>query len=61
MATIQEIVRDNKDRFALRYMQSEYGWPPHPTTISRLQKRGYLDETGQLTPAGESFLQSENV
>jgi hypothetical protein len=60
MATIEELLQDIKDRFTLRYMQSDYGWPPHPINIIPLQKRGYLDEMGQLTPAGESFLQSEN-
>jgi hypothetical protein len=59
MATTEELLQDNKDRFALRYMQSEYNWPPNPTCIMRLQKRGFLNEVGQLTPKGELFLRSE--
>jgi hypothetical protein len=59
MATMEQILRDNKDRFDLRYSQSD-NWPPYPTVILRLQGRGYLDSLEQLTAKGKALLQSEN-
>ncbi len=56
---MEQIIQNIKDRFALRYILSEVGWPAHPTVIMRLQARGYLDSSEQLTPKGSALLQSE--
>jgi hypothetical protein len=55
--TISELLGDFSDRSALRYLQGHGSWGINPKHISRLQKRGYLDENERLTAEGRVFME----
>jgi hypothetical protein len=60
VASLEQALRDFKDRCALRHLQNEQNWPLHPTITIPLQRRGYLDQQGLITAKGEELLLQEH-